>query len=133
MKLSIVTPAYNEAENLAPTILAMYDKLCQAGIPHELLIVNDNSTDNTVEVLNNLMLTVPTLRYITNNPPHNGFGFAVRKGLENFNGDCVAIVMADLSDSPDDLILFYNTMLTGGYDCVFGHSACPIALWASLA
>ena len=82
MKLSIVTPAYNEAENLAPTILAMYDKLCQAGIPHELLIVNDNSTDNTVEVLNNLMLTVPTLRYITNNPPHNGFGFAVRKGLD---------------------------------------------------
>lgn len=120
MKLSVVTPAYNEAENLPATILAMYEKLGQSGIPHEILIVNDNSKDNTIEVLNNLMLTVPTLRYVTNNPPHNGFGFAVRKGLENFNGDCVAIVMADLSDSPDDLILFYNTMLTGGYDCVFG-------------
>jgi len=120
MKLSIVTPAYNEAENLIPTILTMYEKLNQAGIDHEILIVNDNSKDNTVEVLENLMLTVPTLRYITNKPPHNGFGFAVRKGLENFKGDCVAIVMADLSDSPDDLVLFYNTMVSGGYDCVFG-------------
>jgi dolichol-phosphate mannosyltransferase len=120
MKLSVVTPAYNEAENLGPTILTMYEKLKQADIPHEILIVNDNSKDNTIEVLENLMLSVPTLRYITNNPPHNGFGFAVRKGLENFKGDCVAIVMADLSDSPDDLVLFYKAMVEGGYDCVFG-------------
>lgn len=120
MKLSVVTPAYNEAENLSPTVLALYEKLSAAKIPHEILIVNDNSKDNTIEVLNNLMQTVPTLRYITNAPPHNGFGFAVRKGLENFKGDCVAIVMADLSDSPDDLVLFYNTMVAGNYDCVFG-------------
>lgn len=120
MKLSVVTPAYNEAENLPPTVLSLYEKLTAAGIPHEVLIVNDNSKDNTIEVLNELMKTVPTLRYITNTPPHNGFGFAVRKGLENFNGDCVAIVMADLSDSPDDLVLFYNTMVSGNYDCVFG-------------
>ena len=120
MKLSIVTPAYNEAENLPPTIKALYEKLSRSGIPHEILIVNDNSNDNTVEVLNDLILMIPTLRYITNEPPHNGFGFAVRKGLENFTGDCVAIVMADMSDSPDDLVVFYNTMLTGGYDCVFG-------------
>ena len=84
MKLSVVTPAYNEAENLTPTVLTLYEKLSQAQIPHEILIVNDNSKDNTIEVLNNLMQTVPTLRYITNAPPHNGFGFAVRKGLENF-------------------------------------------------
>ena len=61
----------------------------------------------------------PALRFITNNGS-NGFGFAIRFGLEQFKGDCVAIMMADLSDSPQDLIRFYNKMLEGNYDCVFG-------------
>jgi dolichol-phosphate mannosyltransferase len=82
-------------------------------------VVNDNSKDNTVEVLEQLTSEVPTLRYITNTGP-NGFGFAIRKGLDNFQGDCVAIVMADLSDSPYDIIKFYTTMVEGNYDCVFG-------------
>jgi dolichol-phosphate mannosyltransferase len=49
----------------------------------------------------------------------NGFGYAIRYGLERFSGDCVAIVMADLSDSPADLVAFYNKMKEG-FDCVFG-------------
>jgi dolichol-phosphate mannosyltransferase len=59
------------------------------------------------------------LRWVTN-PGPNGFGYAVRKGLENFEGDCAAIMMADLSDSPQDLVLFYKTMCEGNYDAVFG-------------
>jgi dolichol-phosphate mannosyltransferase len=120
MKLSIVIPAYNEAENLAFAVPAIYEKLFEAGILHEILVVNDNSKDKTLSILDQLKQTIPTLVYITNDPPHNGFGFAVRKGLENFSGDCVAIVMADLSDSPDDLLAFYNTLVAGNYDCVFG-------------
>jgi dolichol-phosphate mannosyltransferase len=61
-----------------------------------------------------------TLRWVTNLPPYNGFGYAVRKGLESFDGDCVAIVMADLSDSPDDLVRFYRLMVQEDLDCVFG-------------
>jgi dolichol-phosphate mannosyltransferase len=63
---------------------------------------------------------MPELRTIFNPPPHNGFGYAIRRGLENFSGDCVAIVMADLSDDPDDLVKFYNTMIEQKVDCVFG-------------
>ncbi|PZF74649.1 glycosyltransferase family 2 protein [Taibaiella soli] len=121
MKLSVVIPAYNEAMNLPDTILAFYQELHQNNIDHELLVINDNSKDNTIEVITELQQTVPTLRTIFNNPPHNGFGYAVRKGLENFSGDCVAVVMADLSDSPQDLIKFYNTMLEQKVDCVFGN------------
>jgi len=120
MKLSIVIPAYNEEESITETITTLYAKLHAESIPHEILVVNDNSKDNTVGVLEDLKKSITTLRYITNTPPKNGFGYAVRKGLDNFQGDCVAIVMADLSDSPDDLVKFYRTMMEGNYDCVFG-------------
>ncbi len=120
MKLSIVIPAYNESLSLPETIEAFYTELNASNIPHEILVVNDNSKDNTIEVLDNLKTKFPTLVYVTNNPPHNGFGYAVRKGLENFSGDCVAVVMADMSDSPKDLVNYYNTFIDKKVDCVFG-------------
>ena len=121
MKLSVVIPAYNEAENLPDTLYAFYSELHKNNIDHELLVINDNSKDNTLEVIQKLQQTIPTLRTILNPPPHNGFGFAVRKGLENFSGDCVAIVMGDLSDDPTDLVKFYNTFVEQKVDCVFGN------------
>jgi dolichol-phosphate mannosyltransferase len=120
MKLSIVIPAYNEALNLPSTINSFYSALTNSSIDHEILVVNDNSKDNTIEVLEELMKSISTLRFILNPPPNNGFGYAIRKGLENFTGGCVAIVMADLSDSPNDLISFYKKMQEKNYDCVFG-------------
>ena len=118
MKLSVVIPAYNEAEGIRETLKNLYAALKAAGINHEILVVNDNSKDNTVEVLENLKPSIPSLVIYTNKGP-NGFGYAVRSGLERFNGDCVAVMMADLSDSADDLISFYHKMQEG-YDCVFG-------------
>ena len=119
MKLSIVIPAYNEAESIGETIEELVSVLTQKQLVHEILVVNDNSKDNTVEVLEALKLKYPSLNYVTNFGP-NGFGYAVRYGLERFSGDCVAVMMADLSDSPHDLVKFYDTMLAGDYDCVFG-------------
>ena len=119
MRLSVVIPAYNEAESLPETVTSIYDALIQEQIPHEILVVNDNSKDNTIAVLNDLKSKCPTLTFVTNTPP-NGFGLAVRKGLEHFSGDCVAIMMADLSDSPQDLIKFYRAMKEKNLDCVFG-------------
>lgn len=118
MKLSVVIPAYNEAESITETVETLYKVLFEANIPHQILVVNDNSKDNTLDVLTALKNNITTLDVITNHGP-NGFGFAVRKGLENFNGDCVAVFMADLSDHPNDLLAFYNKLLEG-YDCVFG-------------
>jgi dolichol-phosphate mannosyltransferase len=118
MKVSIVIPAYNESESIDETITTLYQKLQSENIEHEIVVINDNSKDNTLEVLADLEKIIPTLVYYTNEGP-NGFGYAVRYGLERFKGDCVAIMMADLSDSPDDLVRFYRKMLEG-YDCVFG-------------
>jgi dolichol-phosphate mannosyltransferase len=119
VKLSIVIPAYNEEESIVETIETIELALASAKIDHEILVVNDNSKDNTEEVLKQLSAKYSTVNYVTN-PGPNGFGYAVRYGLDRFSGDCVAIMMADLSDSPQDLITFYNTMLEQNVNCVFG-------------
>lgn len=119
MKLSIVIPAYNEEESITETIDQIEEALSKVSIDHEIFVVNDNSKDNTLQVLENLSKKYPSLKYDTNNGP-NGFGYAVRFGLERYSGDCVAVMMADLSDSPYDLIRYYTTMIEGNYDCVFG-------------
>lgn len=119
MKLSIVIPAYNEEESIAQTIDQIEEAFSKVSIDHEIFIVNDNSKDKTLEVLEQLAQKYPSVKYETNLGP-NGFGYAVRYGLERFSGDCVAIMMADLSDSPYDLIRYYTKMIEGNYDCVFG-------------
>jgi dolichol-phosphate mannosyltransferase len=112
VKLSVVIPAYNEQDSINET-------LTQEHITHEIVVVNDNSKDDTLGVLEMLSQQIPTLVYYTNEKP-NGFGYAVRYGLERFTGQCVSIFMADLSDDPNDLVRFYRTMLQGNFDCVFG-------------
>lgn len=116
--LSIVIPAYNEEDCIEDTVHSIVDRLQQDGIDYEILAVNDNSKDRTEEVLQKLHQENPRVRYVTNYYP-NGFGFAVRCGLENFSGDAVAVVMADSSDSPDNLVDYYYK-IQQGYDCVFG-------------
>lgn len=118
MKLSVVIPAHNEEGAIASSVRQVHAMLDKCAIEHEILVVNDNSSDRTEEILKSLMTEVPSLAYITNTGAH-GFGHAVRLGLEHFSGDCVAIMMGDMSDSPEDLVKFYNKMLEG-YDCVFG-------------
>ena len=116
--LSVVIPAHNEEGRIAATIRDLYRHLAEARIDHEILVINDSSTDRTEQILIELKADVPTLRYVNNTPP-NGFGFAVRAGLAAFKGDAVAIVMADASDDPADLVA-YHRKLQEGYDCVFG-------------
>jgi dolichol-phosphate mannosyltransferase len=119
MKLSIVIPAHNEEGSIAETLTVLYKKLVEENIDHEIVAINDNSKDQTEIILQELKEEIPTLVYY-NNEGANGYGYAVREGLRKFKGDCVAVMMADLSDSPDDLVKFYRKMQEG-YDCVFGN------------
>ena len=116
--LSVVIPARDEADNLPVVVPALLTTLERAGIKHEILVVDDGSTDNTRDVLLELAARYPNVRFIQNRPP-NGFGLAVQAGLAKFCGDAVVIVMADGSDDPADVVRYYAG-LGEGYDCVFG-------------
>src|SRR6218665_262696 len=119
MKLSVVIPAYNEQESIPETLRTLYATLKKYDIPHEIWVTNDNSKDQTLNVLYELSREIPTLVFETNKGP-NGFGYAVRYGLERFSGDCVAVFMADMSDDPEDLVKYYRTMKESDVDAVFG-------------
>ncbi|MEM9502843.1 MAG: glycosyltransferase, partial [Cyanobacteria bacterium P01_E01_bin.43] len=117
-QLSIVMPAYNEEGSIVSTVEAIVEVLSAERIAYEILVVNDNSRDRTESLLQELSDRYQSVRYLNNYYP-NGFGFAVRCGLENFEGDAVAIVMADCSDRPEDIVRYFYK-LQEGYDCVFG-------------
>lgn len=118
MKLSCIIPAHNEEDCICETVSHLHTVLKDAHIDHEIRVVNDNSTDNTKEILENVIKNIPNLVLI-DNETSRGFGFAVRKGLETFDGDAVCIYMSDASDSPYDVVRFFRAIETG-YDCVFG-------------
>ncbi|MEK9772109.1 MAG: glycosyltransferase family 2 protein [Opitutae bacterium] len=117
-KLSVIIPGRNEAENLEICICEILEELNKYKINHEILVVDDGSTDNTLRLLQDIANQNPTVRYLRNDK-ENGFGRAVRIGLTEFTGDAVAIMMADRSDSPRDLVNYWNK-LQEGYECVFG-------------
>lgn len=119
MKLSVVIPAHNEEGCIERTVRILHGHLSAERIDHEILIVNDNSSDRTEEILLQLQKEIPTVSFINNSPP-NGFGFAVRQGLENYTGDAVAVYMADGSDRPEDLVQFFEALENKQVDCVFG-------------
>lgn len=118
MKLSVVIPAHNEVESIGATVEAVTSELRAEQIPYEVVVVDDASSDGTGEVVRAIGehdLAVRCVRS-TRSP---GFGQAVRSGLEEYTGDAVAIVMADLSDCPKDLVRYYR-VLEEGFDCAFG-------------
>lgn len=119
MLVSVVIPAHNEHGRIVLTVTELARVLGEAGIDHELVVVDDYSSDGTGDLLRELARTVPTLRPVENHA-NRGFGQAVVTGIEATRGDAVAIYMADGSDLPTDLVRFVRTMEEQGVDCVFG-------------
>jgi dolichol-phosphate mannosyltransferase len=123
MKLSVVIPARNEEESIEGTVAGIVDVLAREGIDYEILVIDDDSCDRTAAAVARLAESDRRVRCIRS-PYPNGFGFAVRAGLERYTGELVAITMADGSDSPEDLLSYYR-LLTAGYDCAFGSRFVP--------
>lgn len=116
--LSVCIPAYNEEGNIGKTIEIVSKILKDNFIPFEFVIANDNSKDGTEAVIRAKMQEGIPIRLINRIPP-GGFGRALRSCLDHFHGDIVVIVMADMSDDPQDIVRYYK-MIQMGYDAVFG-------------
>ncbi|MEY3609238.1 MAG: hypothetical protein RLZZ447_2026 [Verrucomicrobiota bacterium] len=117
--LSVVIPARDEEESLPATLRAIADTFVRAGVPHEIVVVDDGSKDQTWAVLGELQREIPTLAPTRNASGAHGFGRAVVWGLDHSRGDAVVIMMADASDDPADAVKYWH-LLAAGHDCAFG-------------
>jgi dolichol-phosphate mannosyltransferase len=119
----VLIPAHNEGGGIVQTVLGAYGTLRGAGIEHEILVSLDHCTDDTAARLDAVRAEAPTLRTSVN-PGPRGFGFALRHGFDVMRGRAVAIVMADASDDPRDIVQYYRK-LEQGFDCAFGSRFMP--------
>lgn len=116
--LSIVIPARDEEGCICSTVEHLSLELRIRGIQHEIIVVDDGSTDATWELLTRLKARLPQLKPVQNTGLH-GFGRAIIRGLDHMSGDAVVIMMADESDDCRDVIRYWEE-LNKGVDCVFG-------------
>lgn len=118
LRLSVVIPAQNEAGSIYQTVTTLASTLTAECIPHEIIVVDDASSDGTAAAVSDASTRNPSIRCVRSHLPP-GFGYAVRAGLDHYTGDAVAIFMADSSDSPADLVRYYEVLMDG-FDCAFG-------------
>ncbi len=116
--LSVVIPARDEAASIPATLRHLSVELRLREVPHELVVVDDGSSDATWQILQDLRAELPELQPVENTGLH-GFGRAIICGIDQSRGDAVAIVMADASDDPRDVVAYWEK-LNEGWDCVFG-------------
>jgi dolichol-phosphate mannosyltransferase len=118
LKLSVVMPAQDEEGSVGSTVEGVVAALERERISYEVIVVDDGSADATAAVVDAIAAANPRVR-CHRSPNERGFGMAVQAGLDVFGGDAVAIVMADASDDPEDLVR-YHRVLEEGWDCAFG-------------
>ena len=116
--LSVVIPARNEEGCIESTVQHLHLELELQHVPHEIIVVDDGSTDATWPLLTALQTRLPELRPVQNPGPH-GFGRAIIYGMDHMRGDAVVIMMADESDDCRDVVRYWHK-LNEGFDCVFG-------------
>lgn len=116
--LSVVIPAHNEESCIAATVRHLHLELDLQNVPHEIVVVDDGSTDSTWAVLQDIHAAVPQCRPLQNIGEH-GFGRAVTFGFEHTTGDAIVLMMADESDDCRDVVRYWH-LLNDGWDAVFG-------------
>ena len=118
-KLSIIIPSFKEGKIIGDTISSIYKKLLSEKIDFEIIIIDDNSNDKTFQAINEFSAKVNNIKFFFN-PNKKGFGNSLKLGIEKSSGEYLCFVMADLSDSPEDIIKYYHTAIKTQTDCVFG-------------
>lgn len=118
--LSVIIPAYNEAESL-PELLDQLEATIQTnGYTAEILFINDGSTDNTADVLDALSEDSPLTVHVIHFRRNRGKAEALTAGFEKSTGDIVITMDADLQDDPTEIPKFIETLETEEVGLVSG-------------
>jgi glycosyltransferase involved in cell wall biosynthesis len=119
MDISVIVPLFNEAESL-PELQAWIDRVMTAnGFSYEVIYVNDGSTDNSWEVIEQLAAQNSAVRGVCFRRNY-GKSPALNTGFLRAQGDVVITMDADLQDSPDEIPELYRMITVDGYDLVSG-------------
>jgi len=115
----IIIPTYQESENISDLIEAIF----RLALPFEILIVDDNSSDGTAQIVKTKQEIYPETLHLMERPKKMGLGTAYiagfKYGLKN-NYDYIYEMDADFSHNPEDLIRLYVACKTEGYDLAIG-------------
>ena len=119
MDISVVIPLYNEAESL-PELTSWIERVMKDNsFSYEIIFVNDGSTDESWEVINNLATQNPNIHGVSFSRNY-GKSPALNTGFARAQGDVVITMDADLQDSPDEIPELYRMITREGYDLVSG-------------
>ena len=119
MDISVVIPLYNEEESL-PELQAWIERVMnENGFSYEIIFVNDGSTDNSWNVIEDLSKKHDNIKGIKFRRNY-GKSPALFCGFEKAEGDVVITMDADLQDSPDEIPELYRMITEDGYDLVSG-------------
>lgn len=118
MELSVIIPAKNEEQNIEATVRSVFSYLSSRNISHEIIVVANDCTDRTDQVVDSLVSTIPTLLHIKFSFAR-GKGYAVRKGMLAARGALRLFMDADNSTNIDNFERF-KTHIDQGYDVIIG-------------
>ena len=114
LQLSIVVPAFNEAKNLREVIRKMVTELDQSGITYQIRIVNNGSTDNSREVIDELCQKYPQVMSVEI-AKNTGYSNGILVGLEGADAEVLGWSHADGQVDPHDIVRLYRGMKEGNY------------------
>ena len=120
LRLSIVIPAYNEADSLPVLLQQIQDALETAATPPEVIFINDGSTDATADVLNTLARESAMSIQVIHFGRNRGKAEALTAGFQKATGDIVITMDADLQDDPTEIPKLIDTLEKGNYGLVSG-------------
>ncbi|WKZ65647.1 MAG: glycosyltransferase family 2 protein [Flavobacteriales bacterium] len=119
--LSIVIPAYNEERTIHLILDKVRDAVLDQGIAKEVIIVNDGSTDGTVQAVKRYMDANPSMGIKFYEQPRNmGKGAAIHRGIQEAKGEYLIVQDADLEYDPREYNLLLRPVLEGFADVVYG-------------
>lgn len=118
MHLSVIVPAFNEAQTLENNIREFDKYLSRQNYDYEIIIINDGSSDNTAAIARELGLKLPKLRFI-DNQVNQGKGAAVKQGFQEAEGNFQLFLDADNATSIDHLEKVWE-QIENGFDVVIG-------------